>query len=235
MRDLSHSLARARVSHHPELFQAALQYGPPEHPGLASDPALPWLRDWSEQELGCALDHPALLKLVDRLARYRGEAEEAVLGLTLAEAVDDLKEPSGKCPAEAVPELPQDDAVAGVSEPSGEGPPAVSPEQKALLAYLKLYTNGIAKERIQSAFHILTDDSLSANEKLTRMDNKCPFPIYSSAEQLGALLGVTKQAVLKTEWWRLTFKDRKQIAISRRKERHAERAKGYESTSDDDD
>jgi hypothetical protein len=91
------------------------------------------------------------------------------------------------------------------AEPGAAGPPAPPPledkERRAVLALLRVYTNGVADERIRQAARIAADDTLTANEKLTRIDELIPVPPTASAEQLGALLGVSKTAVLKTEWW----------------------------------
>lgn len=65
-------------------------------------------------------------------------------------------------------------------------------------ALLRVFTNGIVDDRINEAAQVLADETLTANEKLTKIDGLIRFPPTASAEQLGAMLGVSKQAVMKT-------------------------------------
>ncbi len=76
---------------------------------------------------------------------------------------------------------------------------AASPATNPSMAILRVFTDGIADERIEKAAQLLSDDRLTANEKLTKIDALIPFPATASAEQLGQMLGVSKQAVMKTE------------------------------------
>jgi hypothetical protein len=105
----------------------------------------------------------------------------------------------------------------------------------AALALMRVFTNGIADERIQKAARLLADSKLTANEKLTEIDALIPFPATVSAEQLGDMLGVTKQAVLKTDWWIQNRKGEKDSEIGRRREGHCKRAKRYEAPGQDDE
>jgi hypothetical protein len=107
-----------------------------------------------------------------------------------------------------------------VSSPTA---PPENEERPAVVALLRVFTNGIVDERIQQAAQILTDDTLTANEKLTRIDEQLRFPPTASAEQLGAMLGVTKQAVMKTAWWCKNRRGETQEEIDRRFDKHEER------------
>jgi hypothetical protein len=123
--------------------------------------------------------------------------------------------------------------------------PASSPSAgHPSFALLRVFTNGIVDERIQQAAQILADDTLTANEKLTRIDEQLHFPPTASAEQLGAMLGVTKQAVMKTEWWRKNRRGETQEEIDRRFDEHEKRrgtpidrrrVNRKEASSEDDD
>lgn len=93
----------------------------------------------------------------------------------------------------------------------------------ATVSLLSVFTNGLSDERILKASRLLTDENLTVNEKLTKIDALMPFPPTASAEQLGALLRVSKQAVLKTEWWTDHRKGEKMNAIGRRQALHWER------------
>ena len=95
-------------------------------------------------------------------------------------------------------------------------------------ALVRLFTNGVADDRIEKATRLLSISHLTVNEKLNKIDAVIPFPATASAEQLGDMLGVTKQAVLKTEWWIENRKGEKDNEIGRRRAGYQKRAKGYE-------
>jgi hypothetical protein len=117
--------------------------------------------------------------------------------------------------------------------------PAVATKQgeRALSALLGVFTNRLADDRIKRAAELLSDGQLTANEKLTKIDALIPLPPTASAQQLGEMLGVTKQAILKTDWWIQNRKGEKDNEIGRRRAAHRERAMGYEraGTNDDDE
>jgi hypothetical protein len=104
-----------------------------------------------------------------------------------------------------------------------------------LSALLRVYTNGVSEDRIEKATRLLSDGHLTVNEKLTKIDALIRIPATASAEQLGQMLGVTKQAVLKTEWWIQNRKGEKVSEIGRRHEGYRKRAKSYEAPGQDDD
>lgn len=116
-----------------------------------------------------------------------------------------------------------------------------SPEPSAsqhIIALLSLFSEGVSDDRILQAADLLANDELFANEKLTRIDKLIPFPPTASAEKLGKLVGVSKQAVMKTDWWKQNRQDEKKNQIGRRKAGHAQRAASFEddrATDDDDD
>lgn len=127
-----------------------------------------------------------------------------------------------------------------------KGMPAagLTPVEHPSIAILRVFTNGIADERISNASQVLADDNLTANEKLTKIDSLIRFPPTASAEQLGPMLGVSKQAVMKTEWWRKNRRGELQEEIDKRFEEHEKRREApidrrrvnrKESSSDDDD
>jgi hypothetical protein len=98
----------------------------------------------------------------------------------------------------------------------------------AMARLLRVLTNRVSDERIVKAISIMSKE-LTANEKLTEIDALLPIPATASAEQLGELIGVTKQAVIKTKWWIDNRKGEKQNEIGRRQAKHRERAEGSES------
>jgi hypothetical protein len=92
----------------------------------------------------------------------------------------------------------------------------------------------VSDERLKKAAQLLADAQLTANEKLTKIDALIPLPATASAEQLGEMLGVTKQAVLKTDWWVENRKGEKESEIGRRREGHRQRARRYQAPGTDD-
>jgi hypothetical protein len=102
------------------------------------------------------------------------------------------------------------------------------------LALLSVFTNGMSDERIKRAAELLGQSGLTANEKLWKIDAILPFPATASAEQLGFLVGVTKQAVFKTDWWTMKRKGEKENEIGRRKAGHQNRAEDRKNAEDDD-
>jgi len=109
------------------------------------------------------------------------------------------------------------------------------PDNHPALAILRVFSGGIVDDRIRKAMQLLADGKLSANEKLAKIDALIPFPMTASAEQLGKMLGVTKQAVLKTDWWVQHRKGEKEAEVGRRREVHRRRAESYEAPGRDDD
>ena len=121
-------------------------------------------------------------------------------------------------------------------KPEGK-PDATSPEIKpttttnevaAIRLLLGVFTNGLTDARFDEAARVLENKNLSADEKLTKIDNLMPFPPTASAAKLGKLVGTSKQAVMKGDWWDQHRKGEKNSLIGRREKKHVERAKQYE-------
>ncbi len=108
------------------------------------------------------------------------------------------------------------------TDPAGQ--PMIDGDAEATKKLLKVFTDGVVDQRIAQAAAILQSDSLTTNQKLERIDGAMPFPATASAETLGDLLGVSKQAVGKTEWWSRNRKGEKADEIGRRQ-------RGYEARS----
>jgi hypothetical protein len=96
--------------------------------------------------------------------------------------------------------------------------------EKHIAAILRVLTNGVSDDRIKMAAEVLLNVQLSMNETLTKIDALIPFPPTASAEQLAKMLGVTKQAVLKTGWWTRHRRGKKEENVGRRREAHRARA-----------
>lgn len=131
--------------------------------------------------------------------------------------------------------------LAELLQPARPEPPALPLPQPlpdhALAALLSVYTNGVADERLRQAAQILTDDTLTAHEKLTKIDGLIRFPPTASAEQLGAMLGVSKQTVMKTAWWCKNRRGMTDDEIERCQARLTDRGRKYERprAEEDDD
>jgi hypothetical protein len=112
---------------------------------------------------------------------------------------------------------------------------AAAPGSNAWLALTRVFTNGLSDDRIEKAAQLLADDKLTVNEKLTKIDALIPLPATASAEQLADMLGVTKQAVLKTAWWVQNRKGERESEVGRRRECHHKRARSYEAPGPDEE
>jgi hypothetical protein len=141
-----------------------------------------------------------------------GRAALAWRRVAAAQREDDKSEPARKCSAER-----------------GEA------HAKRITELLRVYTKGVSDDRIKRAAEVLADAQLTANEKLTKIDALMRFPATASAQQLGEMLGVKKQAVLKTEWWDRHRKGKREEGIARRQDAHRQRAKGFEPPNSADD
>jgi hypothetical protein len=142
--------------------------------------------------------------LLADLVRKCGLTADTAEALTLEEAMDRL-----------------DGAGGTTTESINPGPPST-------MALLSVFTNGITDDRIKQAERILSDTNLTVNDKLTKIDGLLPFPATASAEKLGKLFGVKKQAVLKTAWWIQNRKGEKASEVGRRRAGHKNRAKEFE-------
>ena len=148
---------------------------------------------------------------------------------TLECAISDLTEalarqqPERRSAQDAATQQSRPDAVRSGTPVAN--PPGESEVDGSVIALMRVFTNGVSDDRIRQAARLLDDDKLTVNEKLTKIDALIPIPATASAEQLGQMLGVTKQAVLKTEWWIQNRKGERQDEIGRRRVKHQERAK----------
>jgi hypothetical protein len=97
-------------------------------------------------------------------------------------------------------------------------------DQSATIKLLSVLTNGLSDDRIGQSIIVLGDKNFNANEKLSRLHQLLPIPATTSAEQLGKLLGVTKHAIWKTDWWTNNRKGEKADEIGRRRDKHKQRA-----------
>lgn len=138
------------------------------------------------------------------------------------------------CSLEAANALSLNEVADVLEARASEAMPAATRGNDPTIALMRVFTNGIADDRIEKATRLLANDELTVNEKLSKIDALIPFPATASAEQLGGMLGVTKQAVLKTDWWIRNRKGEKESEVGRRREAHRKRAKSYESPSQDD-
>jgi hypothetical protein len=155
-------------------------------------------------------------RLLGDLVRRYGLTVSAAEEMTLEAAMDRLE-------ANAAPAAGQDEAT-----------PLLSPVAKASLSLMRVFTDGVSDERFKNAAELLADSRLTTNEKLIKIDKLLRFPAKVSAEQLGEMLGVTKQAVLKTDWWVQNRKGEKEDEIGRRREAHRKRARSYEVRAEGD-
>jgi hypothetical protein len=146
--------------------------------------------------------------------------------------------------ATAIPLPPSPDgAVAQVDivtqAPSGDELGADKGEDKAfdslLSRVISLYTDGLSDDRMRQAAKVLGDNTVSANEKLVRIDKFMRLPAKASAKQLAKFLGVSKTAVLKTAWWVQNRKGERANEIGRRRSGHLQRTSRQEFAGQGDE
>ncbi len=119
-------------------------------------------------------------------------------------------------------------AVASQSAADTEQRTEPNADQGAVQRLLSVFTDGMSDDRITQAASVLKTTSLTVNEKLRQIDEIIPLPATASADQLGSLLGVTRQAVLKSDWWIQHRKGEKASEVGRRREVHRRRAQQYD-------
>ena len=78
-----------------------------------------------------------------------------------------------------------------------------------LLALLRVLSNGVADDCIRRAAPLVDDNSLTVNEKLTKIDELIRLPATATSTQLAELLHVKPQAVRKSEWWQALMSTRR--------------------------
>jgi hypothetical protein len=118
---------------------------------------------------------------------------------------------------------------------SGSESTAGRSHDQAVHRLLSVLTNGVADERITEAASVLQDDELTTHEKLTKIHAAIGIPCTASAEQLGKMFGVTKQAVMKTGWWNQRRRGERENAIGQRRDKHRERAEEIDQNQQNDD
>jgi hypothetical protein len=107
-------------------------------------------------------------------------------------------------------------------------------KDQSVLRLLNVFTGGLTDERFDKAIAVLENESLTLDQKLTKIDALIPFPPTASASKLGKLFGKSKAAVLKTQWWISNRKGERQSEVGRRRAKHRERAKQYESNQSEE-
>jgi len=127
--------------------------------------------------------------------------------------------------------------AAVASEPTADVGPQSDPtaDQGAVQRLLSVFTDGMSDDRIARAAGVLNAPNLTVNDKLTQIDRTIPLPATASADQLGSLLGVSKQSVLKSDWWKQHRKGEKASEVGRRREVHRQRAKQLDPDQLDDE
>lgn len=123
--------------------------------------------------------------------------------------------------------------LTSIEAPPAKPTPAIVGNSNTI-ALLSVFSNGVSDERIDKAAAVLANDDLTANEKLQRIDELMPLPPTASAKQLGVMLGISKQAVMKSDWWSKNRKNGRNTETDRRRQNHKERAKSFEKHPDND-
>lgn len=143
-------------------------------------------------------------------------------------------------PAPQGPGGPQGGSAGGedaVAKPEVNAPTQSTVREGAVDAgavVLALYTGHVANETFRKLAEIVRDTTLTVNEKLARLHATLPLPPNVSAQKLAKALGVSKSAVIASDWWKEHRKGRREKDQERRRERLIERGKQYEPPPRDD-
>ncbi len=135
---------------------------------------------------------------------------------------EDLKPVEDETPAAPVPK---------VTTPV-EAETSTAIQKKELVDLLEtfflLYGSKTALKKILEVLEI-SRSSDSADKRLHEIDKRLPLPPDISASRLAKALKVSKQAVLKTPWWKKRRRAREE-EIEERRDRLIEKTIGYESS-----
>jgi hypothetical protein len=199
-------------------------------PMRAHSPDHHYLESYCKEVFG-AFDLDAIGKLRARYIVQTSKAVEQIDATTLREMADHFRK---------LTHLPN--TAAGPQDTGADGRELAKTSQDAatadetVMAVVQLYVGGAAsEERIQAVAALVNNPDLTVNEKLTQIDQQLPIPATASAEKLGELLKVTKQAVMKCEWWQENRRGTRQDDESRRLARHEKRKKELEPPGRDED
>ncbi len=164
------------------------------------------------------------LKVVNRLCCSGASSAEAVLAMKVGEVLEHLQS------AAALMDVTSKSSdLTARAKDAREDTPACS----GMADLLAVFTNGVSDDRFRNAESLLADESLTVNDKLTKINSLLKFPATATAEKLGKLLGVSKQAVMKTQWWIENRRGQKDELIDRRQAATRERAKLTDSMGKD--
>jgi hypothetical protein len=93
---------------------------------------------------------------------------------------------------------------------------------------LSVYTRKCSDQRLQEIVRILNNPNLTIDGKLWEIDKVLPIPATASSQVLADLLGVSKPAILKTDWWQKNRGRQKERDCAAREERLKEKGKLYD-------
>jgi len=198
-------------------------------PEFQSFATTPWSMDLAIRVLAEAREADPTFDITRFEAEITIEVNTANEELTLRRALTKDAEAHAKVGhVESSPSLPTDTPAVDSNDSS------VSRNQQATLNLLSVYTKGMSDERILNALDVRFS-TLNTHEKLTEIDKLLRLPATASAESLGTMLGVSKQAVLKTNWWQQNRSGEKQNEIGKRHGRHRSRGENSEPTNGDNE
>lgn len=106
---------------------------------------------------------------------------------------------------------------------------------EGMMRLANIFSEGVADDHFKQASVILNSRNLIANEKLTKIDELLRIPPTASANTLGEALGVSKQAVMKTGWWKNNRRGNQNEISNRRYEMQKDRSQQFEADRPDDD
>jgi len=93
---------------------------------------------------------------------------------------------------------------------------------------LSVYARKCSDQRFQEIVRILNNPNLTIDGKLWEIDKVLPIPVTASSQVLANLLGVSKAAIVKTDWWQKNRRRQKERDCAAREERLEEKGKLYD-------
>jgi hypothetical protein len=152
-----------------------------------------------------------VIKLRAKICRIKSCTIEEANALTLDNAADILENTNG-----ATNDKGKKTRHSVNSNSSDVNSSGILPDVEGKIRALGIYTGEISDARFREIPLVAHDTTLTANEKLYKIDALVTIPANTSAKILGKALDVTKEAIVKTDWWKKKRKGKKQDVISQR-------------------
>ena len=110
----------------------------------------------------------------------------------------------------------------------------IPPENQTLAAVIRAYTSGVSEERIRQIASIAAQKTLSARERLEKINSILPIPLTATSADLADMFGCSRQNVEATPWWKKNRKGARRKSTKKYLEYLQQQGQTYEMPADDD-